>query len=152
MITDHWFMGSLIHSKIQVLNDYLFNKMGLLDVYMQKLTKSSLLQIMACCLFGTELSDPMLIYWTIEDLLQWYLNKNMPVFIQEKLFENVVCKIIAICLHLNVFIWYLILVFSNKLDTFVEYSWISLWHNTYKKNICTQKKIVEKIKLCHWIS
>ena len=48
-------------------------------------------------------------YWDIVNLtlgnkLQWNLNRNEYIFIQENAFENVVWKLAAICLGLNVLI------------------------------------------------
>ena len=52
----------------------------------------SLVQIMACRLFGAKpLSETMLDYVLIWPP-PWYLNKNTAIFIQENGFEKVVCK------------------------------------------------------------
>ena len=55
----------------------------------------SMVQIMACCLFGTKpLSEPMLPYskWTIGNKIQWSLYWNTAILILWKEFKNVVCK------------------------------------------------------------
>ena len=61
---------------------------------------------MACRLVGAKLlSEPMLEYFTseIRKKRQWNLNRNLYIFIQENAFENVVWKMVAFCLGLNVF-------------------------------------------------
>ena len=40
--------------------------------------------------------------WTLRNKLQWNLDQNLYIFIQENVFENVVRKLVAICLGLNV--------------------------------------------------
>ena len=52
---------------------------------------------MACHLAGAKpLSEPMLEYWTLVNKLQWNVDKNLCIFIQENAFENVVWKMAAI--------------------------------------------------------
>ena len=52
------------------------------------------------------LSEPMLEFvdWTVMNMFQWHLNRNAYIFIQENAFQNVVCKMAAVCLGLNVLI------------------------------------------------
>ena len=38
---------------------------------------------------------------TIRNKLQWNLNKDSYIFIQENAFENIVCEMVAICLDLK---------------------------------------------------
>ena len=62
---------------------------------------------MACRLVGAKsLSKPMLEYcWldpSVGNKLQWNLYRNLHIFIQENVFENVICKMVPICLGLNV--------------------------------------------------
>ena len=67
------------------------------DTYMRRQPRTSLFQIMACLLFGAKpLSEPMLEYWTLWNKLQWNLNQNLNIFIDENVFENDVCEIAAI--------------------------------------------------------
>ena len=64
-------------------------------VYMHQWIRSTLVQIMACCLFGTRpLSELMMVFvnWT----LQWNFNQSIKFFIQENASENIVCKMAAI--------------------------------------------------------
>ena len=42
--------------------------------------------------------------WTVMNMFQWHLNRNAYIFIQENAFQNVVCKMAAVCLGLNVLI------------------------------------------------
>ena len=54
---------------------------------------------MACRLVGAKpLSEPMMdiVYWTLRNKLQWNLNRNSNIFIQENAFKNVVWKMAAI--------------------------------------------------------
>ena len=56
---------------------------------------SASVQIMACRLFGTKpLSKQSLVIvnWTVRNKLQWNLNRNSIIFIQENAFENGVCQ------------------------------------------------------------
>ena len=65
---------------------------------------------MACRLIGAKpLSEQMLDYlnWTLRNKLQWNLNRNFNIFIQENAFESVVCETAAIlsrlqCVKLNI--------------------------------------------------
>ena len=61
------------------------------DAYMRRRTRPSLVQIMACRLFGAKpLSEPMLMYfyWTIWNNFQCNVNHNSTNFIHENEFEN----------------------------------------------------------------
>ena len=54
---------------------------------------------MACRLEGAKpLSEPcwIIINWTLRNKLQWNFNRNSYIFIQENVFENVVCKMPSI--------------------------------------------------------
>ena len=74
-------------------------------LYAVKSTKKSLVQIMACHLFGAKpLSKPMLIYfvsWTLRNQLQWNFNPNTKIFIEENAFENIIWKWWPLCIGLN---------------------------------------------------
>ena len=59
-------------------------------------TLSSLVQVMACCLFGTKpLPEPMMTncQYDPEEKFQWYFNQNSVMFIQGNEFQNEFCKI-----------------------------------------------------------
>ena len=60
--------------------------------------ESSLIQIVASCLFGTKpLPVPILTYCYLDPYkLHWSLNQNSTIFIQEYVLENIVCKMAAI--------------------------------------------------------
>ena len=64
--------------------------------YMRPWIGSALVQIMACRLFGAKpLHEPMMGYYhigTIKNKLQWNFNPNTELFIQENVFESVVCQ------------------------------------------------------------
>ena len=57
--------------------------------YMHQWTGSALVQVMACRLFSAK---PLPKHYK----LQWNLNQNSSIFIQENAFENVICKMAAI--------------------------------------------------------
>ena len=60
---------------------------------------------MSWCLTGTQpLSETMLeyCYWSLGDKFQWNFLQDKTIFIQENVFENVVWKMVSICLGLNV--------------------------------------------------
>ena len=60
--------------------------------------KPSLVQIMACRLVSAKpLSELMLdiVHWKLRNKLQWNLNCNLYIFIQENAFENVIWKMAA---------------------------------------------------------
>ena len=60
---------------------------------------------MACDLIGAKpLSQPLLEFCqlAIGNKFQWNLNRNLHIFIEENLFENIVRKLVAISLGLNV--------------------------------------------------
>ena len=44
----------------------------------------------------------IIVNWTTTNKLQWNVNRNSNIFIQENAFENVVCEMASICLGLNV--------------------------------------------------
>ena len=64
--------------------------------------RPSLVQIMACRLFGAKpLSEPMMEYFSkrlcqIRNKFQWNFNRDVNIFIQENAFENVVVEMSAI--------------------------------------------------------
>ena len=70
------------------------------DAYMRQWIGSALVQIMACCLFGTKLLfKPMqgsIVNWNIRNKLQWNLNQNTKNFIHENASENTIYEIVAI--------------------------------------------------------
>ena len=62
------------------------------DACIREETRASLVQIMACRLFGAmSLSEPMLkyCYWILRNKLQWNFNRNSYIFSHENAFENV---------------------------------------------------------------
>ena len=68
-------------------------------MYVSILNKPSSVQIMACRLSGAKpLSKPMMTYCQSDhrNKLQWSCNQNKTTFMQENLFENIVCKMSAI--------------------------------------------------------
>ena len=53
--------------------------------HMRQWTRTTLVQIMACRLFGAKpLSKPVIVNWTLENKLQWNLNQNTKLFIHDK--------------------------------------------------------------------
>ena len=67
------------------------------DAYLRQHNKPTLVQILACRLFGNNsLSEPMLANWTLGKKLKWNFDRNWNIFIQENAFENVVWKMAAI--------------------------------------------------------
>ena len=67
------------------------------DAYMRQQTRPSLLHIMACRLTGAKpSSEPMLDYCYLRNKLQWNLNQDSNIFIQQNAFESVVCETAAI--------------------------------------------------------
>ena len=70
------------------------------DVLIYLQTWPSMIQIMACHLFGTKsLSEPILAYFkfhTSRNIFLWNLNWNKTISIEWNEFENVVCKMVAI--------------------------------------------------------
>ena len=46
-----------------------------------------------------------IVNWTLGNKLQWNLNQNPNIFIQENAFENGVCEMASICLGLNELYW-----------------------------------------------
>ena len=55
------------------------------------INKLSLVHILACCLVGWNIVN-----WTPRNKLQWNFNPNSYIFIQENVFQNVICKMAAI--------------------------------------------------------
>ena len=67
--------------------------------YMRRWTRSSLVQIIACRLFGAKpLTKPMLVYCQLEpyEKLQRNFNQYTELFIHETSTENIVCEMAAI--------------------------------------------------------
>ena len=66
-------------------------------------TRTSLVQVMACRLFGAKpLPEPMLTYYQLHpywNKLQWNINRNSNNFIVENAYQNLVCKLSAILCH-----------------------------------------------------
>ena len=63
-------------------------------------TGSSLDQTMVCRLFGVKsLSEPVMTYLTQRNLFQWNSIQNSKAFIHRNIFQNVVCKMVAILLR-----------------------------------------------------
>ena len=84
----------------------IFNSLRPNDAYMHQQTRSSLLQIMACCLYSTEpLSEPMLDYCWLDpwEQVSGKMKSKFKRFHWRKQFKDVVCKMAAFCLGLNVF-------------------------------------------------
>ena len=62
--------------------------------YMRQWIMSTLVHIMACCLYSAKpLSKPMLGYCQLNKL-QWNFNQNIKIFIHENASENIFCKMI----------------------------------------------------------
>ena len=66
--------------------------------YKHQYTRPSLVQIMACCLFGAKpLSTPMLAYcWLVGNKFQRHFIQNIIIFIFENWFQNVISKMDSI--------------------------------------------------------
>ena len=65
------------------------------EMHICQWTRPSLVQKMACRLLGVRPSyEPMC--WTLRNRIQWNINLNWNIFIQENAFENVVWKMAAI--------------------------------------------------------
>ena len=63
-------------------------------VYLRRWIGSTLVQIMACRLFGAKpLSNPMLSYCQLDNKLQWNFNQNTKLFIHKN--ENIFCEMMA---------------------------------------------------------
>ena len=58
------------------------------DAYMRQQTRSALVQIMACRLFGAKPIS--------SNMFQWNLNRDTAIFIERNAFQNVVCEMAAI--------------------------------------------------------
>ena len=78
-------MASLQHNEF-------INSLRPSDAYMRQQSRSSLVQIMACRLNQCW----NFVNWTLRNKLQWNFNKNSNIFIQENVFESVVCEMAAI--------------------------------------------------------
>ena len=80
-----------------------FNSSPPSAAYMRRWTRSALVQVMACRLFGCKpLHEPMLTYQLdIGNKLQWKLNRNSKLFTHENVFENVVCEMATILFRLR---------------------------------------------------
>ena len=83
--------------------DYLtsVDSFRLSDICMHNQTRPSLVQIMACCLFGTKPSNkPMIlstfVNWTLGNIVQWDLNQNATIFFEENKFKNIMSKMVTI--------------------------------------------------------
>ena len=63
---------------------------------MHQWTGSKLVQILACRLFGAKPLLELIVNWSLRNKLQWNLNQNKKLFIQEKAFQKVVCEMAAI--------------------------------------------------------
>ena len=75
-----------------------FNSSPPSAAYMHQWIRSSLVQIMASCLFGAKpLPKPVLGYCQLDPYkLQWNNNQNTKLFIHENASENTVCEMAAI--------------------------------------------------------
>ena len=89
-----------IQSRWWIRGDELeFNSSRPRDSYMRKKTGPSLVQIMACRLFGAKpLSEPMLNYCQLETCKHISMTfwSNTTVCIEENAFESVICKMASI--------------------------------------------------------
>ena len=75
-----------------------FNSSRPSATYMRQWIRLTLVEIMACCLFGTKpLSEPMLAISQLDpqEQTQWNFNQNTKLFIRENVSENIVCKMAA---------------------------------------------------------
>ena len=80
-------------------NHHGVNSSRLGDANMHHWTGSSLVQVMACHLFGAEPSpEPMLTYWqrNLLNKFQWHFDWNIMVFTEEDIFEHVICRMMTI--------------------------------------------------------
>ena len=86
-----WFTRSFSNSAV--------NSLRLSGTYMPQYNILTLVNIMACCLFGTKpLSEPMLSFCQLDprNILQWNFIQNSKVFIQGDALEHVDCEMVAI--------------------------------------------------------
>ena len=78
------------------------NSSPLSAAYMHQWTGSALVQIMACHLFGANISHHYLnrcshiVNWSLMNKPQWNFNQNTTFFIDENAFQNAVCETVAI--------------------------------------------------------
>ena len=91
-----WYCTMAINdTESPLLADYQFNSSPPSAAYMRQWTGSSLIQVMACRLFGAKsLPEAMLVYCQLDswDIFQWNMNRNSIIYIQENAIENVVCQ------------------------------------------------------------
>ena len=88
----------------QIRFTFLINSLRPSDAYMRRWTGSSLVQILACRLYGDRpLSEPMLeyCYWAFRNKLQWNFNRNSNIFIQKIAFKTLSAKLCLSYLGLN---------------------------------------------------
>ena len=96
-----WFFTHIVYLCLSVCYELheLFNSLRLSGAYMRWQPRTSLVQIMACCLFDAKpLSGPMPKYCQLGpgNKLQWRFSRNLNISIDKDAFENVVCYIAAI--------------------------------------------------------
>ena len=112
-INSCWTKWSVIFSSPNIA----FNSLMPSDAYMPTQTVPSLVQIMACRLFGdNSLSEPMMVYSKMDPKEHLWMNYiwKSEVFIKKKSFEDVVCKKWGpSCLDPNVLIRHGVLCFQR---------------------------------------
>ena len=90
------YLKNYLQSKQVTVRDSL----GSSDMIWCHRTRSSLDQVMACCLFGAKpLPEPSLTSCQLdpkEQTPRWNFNRNSSFFIKEKAFETMVCKLAVI--------------------------------------------------------
>ena len=74
---------------------------------------------------------------TLGNKLQWNLNRNEYIFIQENAFENVVWKMAAICLGLNVLKLYALPIKTSKTQPSFHFSRNKTMKISYSKSDCS---------------
>ena len=81
----------------------LLNSLRPNDAYMRHYNKPTLVQIMACRLFGAKpLSEPVLLCWQLMNLISWNFIQNSKDFIKEMHLKMSSVKWRPFCLGLNV--------------------------------------------------
>ena len=95
-------MNDNLQSATQITHDFFkfiaenwVNSLRKSATYRRQWTGSPLLQIMTCCLFSAKpLYNQccLVLNSKLRNKLQWHFNQNSYIFLQENVFENVICK------------------------------------------------------------
>ena len=86
--------------EISVTTSFLFNTLRLNETIWRHRAWSSLIQLMACHLFGAKpLPEPIEAYcqWNSTTKGQWNINKNQQTSFKENVYKNAVCNMAAFC-------------------------------------------------------